>query len=128
MELKLRPTSPEDLKHLAECIELDEHHRGLDPETWVEPLTETTTFYDENGTLFHLRMSRVMRVDVQFDPRVDSTRMGEALAKAFAFVKGEARKSGFREMIFESVHKPLIEFFKKNFAFQESKDEVKTYL
>lgn len=128
MELNLRPTSPEDLEHLAECIELDEHHRGLDAEKWSEPLTETMTFYDEKGTLFHLRLSRAMRVDVQFDPRVPRKRTALALAKAFAFVKGEARKSGFREMIFESKHQPLIDFFKKQFAFQESKDEVKAYL
>lgn len=128
MNLNIRASGPSDIEHAKECMALDAHHKLLDPERWAEPLTEIITVFDEQGTVFHLRMSRVMRIDIQFDPRVDRERVMEAMQKTFAWMKVKAKASGFRELIFESSFAPLIRFCRKRFGFRESKSELTVYL
>ena len=126
--MNLRKSNEDDLKHLADCMAVDTHHRHLDASKWVEPLTEQITFYDDEGVVFHLRISRAMRVDVQFDPRVSEKRTAIALSEGFSWLKEKARASGFREMLFESSVQKLVDFCRKKFSFQPSPEENKVYL
>jgi len=129
MKVDLRKYVKEsDFAHLSKCIGEDVHHPDLKPEEWDEELTETFVFADEQGNKMHVRLSRAVRIDVQFDPEVAPENNKVLLQQSFAWLKGRARAAGFREAIFESSFAPLINFCCKHFAFKQSPNELKSYL
>lgn len=102
-------------------------HRKLNPDLFLEPRTESLMFGDEQGDLLALRISRVMRVDIQFNPDpAAKERLRACLLKEFPWLKAEARKSGFRQLMFDSINKPLIAFCRRRFGFKPSPDEYIT--
>lgn len=105
----------------------DEFHKHLEPTLFYETGTETLVFEDASGPILFVNLARALRAFVQFAPD-EKERTRAALPQAFAFVKGEARKTLFRELIFESVSRPLIAFCKRYLGFKESPNEFKTYL
>lgn len=125
--LKLRAVRESDRPLIAKWMAADEYHKLTPPDLFFDENTETMVFEDENGPILFVNLSRALRAFVQFAPgQEERTRV--ALPEAFAFVKGEARKTFFRELIFESVSMPLIAFCKKRLGFRASPNEYKTYL
>lgn len=122
MNLNHRDSNEKDREQIARWTAADEAHQGLIPaEFWLpaeDPEarkgTKCLAVEDENGVIFYLRLDNVMRVYVQFPPEgeIDRERIGLALKTSFGFIASGAKRIGYKEMIFDSVSKPLISFFK----------------
>lgn len=125
--LTLRALRESDRAQLAEWMAADEYHKNSSPDLFFDVDTETIVFEDGNGPVLYVNLSRVLRAFVQFAPNGEE-RTRVALPEAFAFVKERARKSFFRELIFESVSPKLIAFCRKRLGFKKSSDEFKAYL
>lgn len=99
-------------------------HPEMSADFFLEPKTESMMFGDEEGDLLAVRMSRVMRLDIQFntDPAARD-RLKACLLKEFPWMTEQARKAGFRQLIFDSISKPLIAFCMRRFRFKASPDE-----
>src|ERR1700743_2011904 len=111
MPISLRATDAADLVHFAECVERDPHHPELDEKErkrkiaeWVSPNTERTTWYDNDGRLFHVRVSRILRVEVQFDSELSPERARAGLKEFLLWLRATGAKAGFRELIYESTY------------------------
>lgn len=130
--IDLRAPTEEDRLHFIKAVFEDPHHpertrkdqqdKILD---WAGPNTQTMTFYDENGQILHLRVTRALRIEVQFDAAAGQERTGAALMSLFEWLKVTAHKAGFRELLFESTFRPLIAFCKDKMGFKPSPDEQK---
>jgi hypothetical protein len=120
-----RPAQLADREMIAGWIALDPDHAGTDPNFFITPEPHTNCFVwcDQQGPIFAFRLSRLLRVDVQFNP-AEKARTREALAAGVAWIRQQGWGSGFRELIFQSVNRLLINFCKRKFHFHEAKDEL----
>jgi len=125
-----------DKAELAEWVSKDEFHRHLTADHFLPHYDKDgkpekglvfLKVHDEAGTAFYLRLSNVMRVEVQFPPAPQPERTGHALKEAFAFTSIKAKGMGYHEMIFDSVSTPLIWFFRK-LGFEPIKDHFRVRL
>ena len=126
-----------DIPQLEEWISQDVFHRDhLTPKHWIPVLdaegkpekgVRHLAVSDENGVVFYLRLTNVMRVEVQFPPAGEPLRVGKGLREAFSFVSLSAKKMRYKEMLFDSVSSHLISFFKK-LGFEPVKDHYKVAL
>lgn len=126
-----------DLPELTEWVSKDPYHKDIITADHFMPKPDKDGNFengivylkvsDEAGTVFYLRLSNVMRTEVQFSPDATSERMRDALRKAFSFVSAKARSMGYREMIFDSVSQHLISFFDK-LGFEPIKNHYKISL
>lgn len=118
--LKYRHPTIEDLPKLNEWISVDPDHRNkctgdfflLKPE---DKGMQCIAVEDDIGTIFFLKFTNVLSVDVQFPPEEnsDKERIREALKEALAYFSVSSRNLGYHGMIFESVSRSLIQFFQK---------------
>lgn len=139
MSLNHREVTEKDKEQLEKWVAADPDHSGLlTADFWIPPRdaegnkipgTKCMSVEDENGVAFYLRLDNVMRVYVQFPPDAerDSERIKKALEGSFLTIAGNAHKLGYKEMIFNSVSKSLIRFFRK-FGFNELKDTFQVEL
>lgn len=139
MSLNHREVTEQDKEQLEKWVAADPAHCGLlTADFWIPtrdadgnktPGTKCFSVEDENGVAFYLRLDNVMRVYVQFPPdsERDSERIKKALEESFSTIAGNAHKLGYKEMIFNSVSKSLIRFFKK-FGFKELQDTFQVEL
>src|ERR1700761_9194968 len=103
-----RRATETDKPTLARWIQNDEDHRGrVSADFFIDPEQECSILHDEHGPIMGVRIERVLRVHIQFDP-TERIRSAKALAAVFPWVQKKAKEAGFREMIFESISKPLI--------------------
>lgn len=126
-----REANEDDRKQLAEWIAVSPESHQVSTDFWinkeVDPTkksnVKTLAIEDENGKVFHLRIENVMRVYVQFPPEgsIDPERMKAALTGSFKTIAGNGIRLGYKEMVFDSVSKPLIRFFRK-FGFKKLDD------
>ena len=133
MEYRI-PSEEVDLEQLKKWVEQDPFHRhSLTANHWLPAFDETgqpekgvqhLAVCDEKGVVFYLRMSNVMRVEVQFPPAGDEERVKKGLREAFSAVYVMAKKRGYKEMMFDSVSQHLIRFFSK-LGFNPVKDHYK---
>lgn len=121
MNLQVRKPLESDLEHLKKCLGTDEFHKLQDPSWWTNN-GELITFYDEKGPVLHVKAELALRVHVQFDP-TQRKRNAVALKPAFQFVKEHAIRSGIKEIIFDSIYEPLINFCKKHLLFNPTKND-----
>lgn len=125
--LRARKLVEADREIIAAWMARDPDHKTLDPAAFWAPGLESFALEDEEGTILYIRCANVMRVDVQFDTEArDRTR--KALPEAFQWLKGEARKRTYREMIFDSVAKPLIWFCVSKLGFRPVRNEYHAFL
>ena len=119
-----RPAGPADREMVAGWIALDPDHAGMDPNFFVVPEPHTNCFVweDDQGPVFAFRLSRMLRVDIQFNP-TEKERTREALERGVEWIREEGSRSGFREMIFQSVNRLLINFCKRRLRFSPARDE-----
>ena len=82
-ELRLRPSTDKDIRHLAECLRIDPWHSREKLESWVNVSGGLSTVYDAGGPLFHLAFTeegRTLRLHAQFDPRSPKVRTAQKAA------------------------------------------------
>jgi hypothetical protein len=117
-----RRFAPNDYENFAKAMALDPQHADLIPEKFVmEPKSELFVWEDEKGPVFYYRISRELRVDIQFDPGVDTSRTRDGLKSGLAWLEDQIRPY-FRAIVFDSVYKPLMAFAKRRLKFQDSPD------
>ena len=117
----------QDRKQVEEWMKLDrdpEHH-GMTGDFFLQPNTESRMFGDDQGDLFAVRISRVMRLDIQFNAEADPQRLRDALLAHFPWLIEAARSAGFCQLIFDSVTKALIAFCMRRFRFKASPNEYR---
>lgn len=123
----IRPAEESERDVIAAMIEGDEDHRcQVSPETFYkkEVGRECKALTDSEGrVLFYFRLTRVLRMDIQFDcSRAEENQ--QALQDGFRWLQKQAMGAGFREIIFDSVSRPLINFCKRRFGFRQSPNEL----
>lgn len=117
-----RPFKPEDFPAFAKAMTADPEHADLKPEEFVrEPKTELMVWDDEQGSVFYFRLSRELRVDIQFRADVEKERTAEGLKEGLLWLENSVR-SNFRGVVFDSVYRPLIAFAKRRMGFKSSPD------
>ena len=120
--LKYRPVSEQDREALTKLIAQDSDHAGkCEPDFWLKPEDGVKLFavQDEQGDLFYARVENIQRWHIQFCP--DTERNKAAIPACLAEIAANSKK-GYRQIIFESVYKPLTRFLKKH-GFRHSPDE-----
>jgi len=126
-----------DLPQLTEWVSKDEYHKDmLKPDHFLpkpdkEGKLEKGIIYlkveDEAGVVFYLRLSNVMRAEIQFSPNAEPERVRRGLKEAFSAVSLKAKTMGYKEMLFDSVSQHLIVFFSR-LGFKPVKDHYKVSL
>jgi len=121
--LKFRPTSEHDEKQITEYIAADPDHAGrCEASFWLpnESVVEQFVAEDENGPVFYVRAENIMRLHIQFAS--DRKRVAKAIEEFTPWIVEQARQKGYKQIIFESVFKPLIRFLERR-GFHSSPDE-----
>jgi len=127
--LKPRKFEQSDLPVFKDWVAKDPDHSHLDAEALVKELyTETYVFEDDKGeAVMFLRISRALRLDVQVDNDLP-LRNAKVLTEVSKWLRGQAKEAGFRQMLFQSVSRPLIKFCCKRLGFVPSVNELVTNL
>jgi hypothetical protein len=112
----MRKPTEADLARFKECLAADPDHGKQDGDSWTEAPGEFLVFYDEKGNRIWIRIERALRVHIQHDHDVPRKALIVLLYKAFHWLAGSARNSGFVEVIFESRATRLIQFLQKLFG------------
>ena len=120
-----RPIQPEDEELLAASIAQDEYHRDAKPEFFVAPGTECTVYGDEAGPILFARVSKALRIDIQYCDNTDRKRNFHAMLGGFAGLVLRAKESGFTEVIFNTSNDALRKFCVRVFGFEESGNELR---
>lgn len=126
--IQLRKPTEQDIERFKECLAADEYHKDQDPDVWIKEPGELMTFFDKHNNRVWVRIEKVLRVHVQHDPATPDSKQVFLFHKAFAWLQGMARISGFSEVLFKSTAQPLIAFFMKRFGFAATKDEYSVHL
>lgn len=111
-----------DIETLAKWIEQDEHHKDVDPKFFLaaEPGSQVYKWGDEGQEpLFFVKLENVARVHVQFNPNAPKASNAKGLELGYRWLIANLKKRGYREIIFDSIHAPLIRFCKRIFAFRK---------
>jgi len=114
--LKFRTTNPLDKEQIAKWIEQDPNHAGLSSAGfWSDqiPGVEQIAVEDEFGAIFYVRKESIMRLHIQFAPEKDKRRTAKAIDEFTKRISEVARKNNYRQIIFESVFRPLVRFLRK---------------
>lgn len=123
--IKFRPLNENDSHLLEKWISSDpEHSKTSDVSFWTS--NDRAMCYaveDEIGVVFYIRAENVLRVHAQFPPNTpeDMDRVRKALPEFVNDMTG-VFKPNYRQIIYESVSKPLIKFLQK-FGVRSSPNE-----
>lgn len=120
--LKYRPVTEADREKLAEWIAADSDHKDKsDPDFWLKPEDGINLFVvqDEQDDVMFFRAESLLRLHIQFCP--DSERNKAAIKECLPQMAANS-KNKYRQIIFESIYKPLIRFL-KNRGFRSSPNE-----
>lgn len=111
-----------DFEWFSQCMKVDPHHAELSPQQFLsDPKTETYVWEDEEGAVFTFRLSRLLRVDVQYDPQVSPERIRRGITEGVAWLQ-QTFGPNFREIVFDSVYRPLILFCRRQLGFKPVPD------
>jgi hypothetical protein len=106
----IRTLNEDDKTLLAEWIAAEPDHSNTTPEFYYTPGTKTVLYSDKNGPVCVVRYSSALRLDMDFAPGIDKGRIKEAMKSQLPEIAEQARSQGFKEIVFDSVAKPLIRF------------------
>jgi hypothetical protein len=99
-----------DKEMLKEWIAAEPDHSNSTPEFYYTPGTKSVVYEDEQGPVCVVRYSSVLRLDMDFAPNIDKVRIKEAMKSQLPEIVEQAKSQGFKEIVFDSVSKPLIKF------------------
>lgn len=114
--LTYRPVTEADREKLAEWIAADDDHRGkCDPDFWLKPEEGVRLFavQDEQGDVFFVRGENCLRLHIQFCSVTERKRLAKAIDEFTPMIASGARQQKYKQLIFESVFKPLIRFLSR---------------
>lgn len=125
-ELHLRPVSEADHPMLEAWIEADPEHRGRSTvEFFSRPSDNCYVLMDTQGPVFFLKLTRAIRMDVQFAPGVEMReRTRHGLHRGFEVLGELLAEKGFEEAIFESKNTLLMRSMEKRTGFRRSPGEM----
>ena len=106
----LRTLNENDKALLAEWIAAEPDHSNSTPDFYYTPGTKTILYSDEQGPVCVVRYSSSLRLDMDFAPGIDKSRIKEAMKSQLPEIAEQAKSQGFSEIVFDSVAKPLIKF------------------
>ncbi len=129
--IAIRLAGPSDYPTLASMLAADADHAGTAPEFFFEPGSDLYCVEDERGPVLYLRLSRALRIDVQFRPGSsagDRMRTARVLAQGMPWLERQARDAGFKELIFTSLTRRLIRFCEGRLGLRLSPHEYRKAL
>lgn len=126
--VKIRPLTEADRPLLEQWIATDPHHQNgeISADFFYAPDTNALVYEDEHGIVFVARFARTLRIHMQFSP--DEKRNAAVMLEGFPILEFNAKEAGFKELIFDSMFRPLIVFCKRKLGFRASPDELVRYL
>jgi hypothetical protein len=115
-----RETEISDAVLLEQLLANDPIHKDVPAQFFIEKTEDGTkglgvkclTIENEKGPIFFLRFENVMRVYLQMNADQDPEEVKTAFKETLVLVHTNGRKLGYKALIFDSVYKPLIRFFK----------------
>lgn len=111
-----------DYPNFARAMASDPEHASLRPEDFAyEPRTEMHVWEDKLGPVFYFRLSREIRIDIQFDNEVSKARIQSALIEGLEWLEKLVRPK-YRALTFDSVYRPLKIFAMRVLNFKEWPD------
>lgn len=113
-----------DVEAFTKAMYADPEHQKLKPlDFLLEPKSEMKVWEDEQGPVFYFRISRDIRVDIQFRADVEKERTQKAMKEGIEWLASEEEvKNNFRGIVFDSVFRPLIAFAKRRLQFKSYPD------
>lgn len=111
-----------DYAALVKAMANDPEHSSLSPKEFAyEPKTEMHVWEDKEGPVFYFRLSREIRVDIQFDNEISRVRIQNALIEGMEWLEKLVRPK-YRALTFDSVYRPLKIFAMRVLQFKEWPD------
>jgi hypothetical protein len=124
----IRLTTEDDRPLLQQWISEDEDHKDTTtPDFWLSPENLSHVYEDDKGPVLFLKMSKVLRLDIQFDNKA-KVRNAKVILAGFPALEELARKAGFREIVFCSKSKGLVGLLQRCFGFQPEPTEYRITL
>lgn len=123
--LRVREVSETDRAQLSDWISQDSDHKNkCDVDFWLKPEPNVKLFAIEDscGPIFYGRGENILRLHLQFAPSSEKKRLVRAISEFTELISQGAKKQHYKQIIFESVFKPLIAFLERR-GFRESKNE-----
>jgi len=123
--LKFRKTTETDRKKLEDWISEDPDHKEQIADFWLpqnDSHVQTYVVQDEQGDIFFVRQENVLRLHIKFAPPNEKKRLARAISEFANNITIGAKKTGYKQVIFESVFAPLIRFLGKR-GFRSSPNE-----
>lgn len=119
-----RKFTPADVENFVKAMQADPEHRDLVPlDFLIEPKSEMQVWEDEQGPVFYFRLSRDIRVDIQFRSDVEKERIEKGMKEGINWLASmEEVKANFRGIVFDSIYRPLIAFAKRRLQFKSYPD------
>lgn len=122
-------TSESERATIAEWIAADPDHRDrVNDQFFIgpEPGAQCLTLTNPQGKVFFFRLTRVLRIDIQFPPastEEEQSRLRRGLTSGFRWLRQRAAAAGFREIVFQSESR-MLKVFCRRFGFKESPQEL----
>lgn len=114
--LRSREVSEKDRSQIEQWILADSDHKTCcTPDFWLKPEEGVKLFAIEDalGTIFYCRGENLLRLHIQFAPQSERRRTARAIDEFTPLIASGAKKSHYKQLIFESVVAPLIQFLEK---------------
>lgn len=121
-KLKLRKPTEDDLRVFRESLAADEHHDKNDADWW-ENAPGDFMVYEIDGKRIFIKMEHVMRLHMQHEVSGTPRQIAPIIDEMLKFLKHMGKKSGFSEIIFDSVAPALIRFVTRKHYFEATKDD-----
>jgi hypothetical protein len=107
-----------DTLGLALSLARDEHHLDTPVEFFTQPHTLTKVYEDEQGPICFARLSKSVRLDIQFVDNEDSKRNASVLIQGVGPLVEQAKADGYTEIVFTTNVARLKDFCVKVFDFE----------
>lgn len=129
----LRPATDADLATAETWVCADPWHATTtEPEFFLshEKGIESFVLEDPDGPVFFFRMTRTIRLDIQFPPDDEQPtdrpheRTREALIQGVEWLAGSLALAGIHQLIFDSVNPLLIRSAERRLGFHRSPNEL----
>lgn len=122
--IQYRNTTETDRTQLENWISKDPDHAGrCTPDFWLPGEDKVRQFVvqDSCGDIFYVRAENILRLHIQFAPG-ERARTAAAISEFTPVIAAGAKQWKYKQLIFESVFKPLIRFLEKR-GFRSSANE-----
>jgi hypothetical protein len=129
--IKERFLAPADKEWLTAEIANDPLHskNGTTPDFFYEQDTRTVCFEDEDGPVFAVRYSNVLKADIQFCRKSASKRrIVNGFMESFPRVVANATAQGYRQILVNTEAPSLKRWCEKHLGFKHFRDDLSRML